>query len=89
MQHMEADLVILDLNLPDGQGLSLLDEMPDGEEKPVIVLTATEFSSGDPRIRQVITKSRTPEHMIVEAVLSAVQQSGTPAGVAVGSAIAS
>ena len=89
MQHMEADLVILDLNLPDGRGLSLLDEMPAGEEKPVIVLTATEFSSGDPRIRQVITKSRTPEHMIVEAVLSAVQQSGTPAGVAVGSAIAS
>lgn len=76
IERYEHDVIILDLQLPDGNGLDLLDRIPAGSRKPVIVLTATEFVDTDPRINRVIVKSRTPEHEIVEIILAMVEQAG-------------
>ncbi len=37
------DLMILDINLPDGSGLALLRERPAGDHTPVLVLTANDL----------------------------------------------
>ena len=37
------DLMILDINLPDGSGLALLRERPAGFRTPVLVLTANDL----------------------------------------------
>ena len=37
------DLMILDINLPDGSGLALLRERPAGDRTPVLVLTANDL----------------------------------------------
>ncbi len=72
VSEFEHDLVILDLQMPDGNGLELLDRIASDHGKPIIVLTATEFVASDPRVSNVIVKSRTPEEEIVEIILAAV-----------------
>jgi len=67
------DLVIIDVQLPDGNGLSVLDDIPPDWNKPVIVLTASEITDADPRVNLVIIKSKTPESQIVETILAAVR----------------
>lgn len=41
--HAGFDLMILDINLPDGSGLALLRERPAGDRTPVLVLTANDL----------------------------------------------
>lgn len=41
--HAGFDLMILDINLPDGSGLALLRERPAGGRTPVLVLTANDL----------------------------------------------
>ncbi len=45
MLHNSFDLVILDLNLPDGNGLELLADIRKSLELPVIVLTANDMET--------------------------------------------
>ncbi len=76
-KHLAAeffDLVIIDIQLPDGDGLSVLDGIPPEWNKPVIVLTATEMVTPDPRVNLVIVKSKTPEEKIVEAIVTAAHE---------------
>jgi len=41
LSHYHTDVILLDLRLPDGDGLSLLKELPQGETRPrVVVMTA-------------------------------------------------
>ena len=56
------DLVILDLGLPDGSGLDLLNELGDeaGRTVPIIVYSAQEMDAAlSDRVEAVLTKSRT------------------------------
>lgn len=45
LEQMEPDLVILDLNLPDGNGLTLLQQLRTHSAVPVILLTANDLES--------------------------------------------
>lgn len=71
------DLILLDLQLPDGNGMDLLDELDLSSGYPVIVLTATENVANDERISVSLVKSRTPEDTIVELILAAAALPGT------------
>ncbi|WP_207867874.1 response regulator [Brevundimonas goettingensis] len=58
----KPDLVVLDLGLPDGSGLELLNELGDGAGHmiPVIVYSAQEMDAAlADRVEAVLTKSRT------------------------------
>jgi PAS domain S-box-containing protein len=76
------DLVILDLALGDGSGLSLLPELNDAEGLPIPVLI---FSAHDAdgavldRVAAVMTKSRTTLPSLAEAVRRLVEQPAAPA----------
>ena len=68
----DFSLVIIDIGLPDGSGLSLIDYMEDkGINVPIVILSADEVPSGlyDNVIASIV-KSRTPENKIVESILS-------------------
>tara|TARA_R110002124_G_scaffold63350_43_gene173554 strand:- start:19114 stop:22917 length:3804 start_codon:yes stop_codon:yes gene_type:complete len=71
LTEQSFDLVLLDLQLPDGNGLDLLDELDQFNGRPVIVLTATETVAADARVRATLVKSRTAESTIVELILAA------------------
>lgn len=45
LREQRIDLMILDINLPDGSGLDLLRELRQREELPVIVLTANDLET--------------------------------------------
>jgi PAS domain S-box-containing protein len=69
-------LVVLDLALPDGNGLSLLEKLPQvaGHPIPVVVLSVTEISRDvQKRVAATLVKSRVSEAHIVQTVLSLVR----------------
>jgi CheY-like chemotaxis protein len=69
-------LVVLDLALPDGNGLSLLEKLPRvaGRPIPVVILSVTEVSRDvQKRVAATLVKSRVSEAHIVQTVLSLVQ----------------
>lgn len=67
-------LVILDIRLPDGDGLSLLEAMTLGTT-PVLILSATEVSREiRPRVALALVKSRVSEAHIVKSILSLLPQ---------------
>ena len=67
-------LVLLDLKLPDGDGLSLLEQLPLSHgSPPVVILSATEVSQEvQRRVAAALVKSRVSEAHIVETILSLV-----------------
>lgn len=67
----EFDLVLLDLNLPDGSGLDLLTEFP--AHIPVIIFSAFDVEPAvAERVVSVLTKSRVREADVARAVLAAL-----------------
>ena len=78
LQGEHFSLVLLDLKLPDGDGLSLLDQLPlsrhgAGAPPPVVILSATEVSQEvQRRVSAALVKSRVSEAHIVETILSLV-----------------
>ena len=45
LKNQEITLVILDLNLPDGNGLELLQEIKETQDLPVVILTANDLET--------------------------------------------
>jgi signal transduction histidine kinase/DNA-binding response OmpR family regulator len=71
------DLAVLDIGLPDGDGVSLLRDMHDctGMPVPVFILSAEEISHNlRQRVAAAMVKSRMSETKIVETILSLVRQ---------------
>ena len=69
------DLVVLDLSLPDGSALELLDRLTalTGHPVPVLILSAHETDETvHAKVKAVLIKSRMSEARIVETILSLV-----------------
>lgn len=66
----DYDLIIVDLNLPDGSGMKVIDALPQDNEKPVVILTAEESQFVHPRAKLHIVKSRMPESKVIAAIAS-------------------
>ncbi|MCD6023631.1 MAG: histidine kinase [Fibrobacteria bacterium] len=71
------DLLVLDVGLPDGSGLSLLEELSGstGRPLPVLILSASEEidESIRKRVAAVLLKSRVSEERVVQTVLDLVR----------------
>jgi len=71
-------LLVLDPGLPDGNGLTLLDEAPHlhTQPLPIIILSVTEVGPEiQQRVTAAIVKSRVSESRIAEIILSALPNS--------------
>jgi PAS domain S-box-containing protein len=78
--HMrEFDLVILDIGMPDGCGLDLLELLPRiGRSPPVLILSASEASADvQSRVSAALVKSQISEEKVIETILSLVQPKST------------
>jgi PAS domain S-box-containing protein len=77
IQSQAFDLIVLDLGLPDGSGLELLEEMKSftGRPVPVLILSADEpDESIRKRVASVLLKSRVSEERVVETVLDLLRK---------------
>ena len=45
LSQKEVDLVLLDLNLPDGDGMDFLTEIRNGRDIPIIIITANNMET--------------------------------------------
>jgi len=74
------DLVVLDLDLPDGSGLSLLERLkglPTGPV-PVLILSASEMDNGiRKKVEAALVKSRLSEERIVQTILNQIRKIGS------------
>lgn len=76
MSEEGPDLVLLDLELPDGNGIELLADLPD--HMPVIIFSAHDVAPDiRDRVGFVMTKSRVREVDVAQAVLGALPRSRT------------
>jgi CheY-like chemotaxis protein len=70
-------LVLLDVILPDGNGLTLVDKLPLAGGKtapPVVILSATEVAQEvHGRVAAALVKSRVSESAIVKTILAVVR----------------
>ena len=75
LQTQPFSLLVLDPGLPDGNGLSLLEEVPHLHPKPlpIIILSVTEVGPEiKHRVSAAIVKSRVSESRIAEIILAAL-----------------
>jgi len=75
LRKMRFDLVVLDLELPDGSGLKLVKTISelDGSSVPIMVLSAIEVSSEvEQTVASVMVKSRATESRIIDKIESLV-----------------
>jgi DNA-binding response OmpR family regulator len=75
LQESTFSLIVLDLSLPDGNGLQLLEKLPEvaGQSIPVVILSVTEVSREvQQRVAASLVKSRVSEAHIVQTILSLV-----------------
>ena len=71
LQTQPFSLLVLDPGLPDGNGLTLIDEVP--QPLPIIILSVTEVGPEiQHRVSAAIVKSRLSESRIAEIILSAL-----------------
>ena len=71
------DLVVLDLDLPDGSGLRLLERLKNapGGPMPVLILSASETDNGvRHKVEAALVKSRLSEERIVETILNQLRK---------------
>jgi PAS domain S-box-containing protein len=81
LRESSFSLLVLDLELPDGNGLSLLEELPalTASPIPVVILSATEVSQEvKQRVAAALVKSRVSEAHIVDTLLSLLPQALSP-----------
>ncbi len=74
------DLIIMDIGLPDGSGLDLLDDIhEDGHSQiPVIIFSAHEVGpSVAARVEAALIKSRTTNEKLVDTVMSLISHGDT------------
>jgi DNA-binding response OmpR family regulator len=77
LRHDRFDLVVLDLDLPDGSGLDLLERLNalTGSPLPVLILSATETTEKTrARVEAALVKSRMSEERIVKTILSVIRK---------------
>jgi len=74
-------VVVLDPGLPDGDGLQLLDELPQfgAAVPPVVILSVSEMSQEiRQRVHAVLVKSRISEARIAEVILEVLSAEWPP-----------
>ena len=71
------DLIILDLNLPDGSGLDLLSMLPEHTSIPVVVFSAEEVGKDvAQQVAAALVKSRTSNEKLLETIKTFVRSGG-------------
>lgn len=81
LERQRPDLVILDLGLPDGQGLDLLPQLTDEEGRtiPVVIYSAQELDHrAAPAVEAVLTKSRMSLSQLARTVRHLTHSGGGP-----------
>jgi PAS domain S-box-containing protein len=75
------DLVLLDLGLPDGAGLDLLEDLrgPEGRAVPVVIFSAEEVGEEmSRRVSAALVKTRTSNQDLLATIRSVLNQRGSP-----------
>jgi PAS domain S-box-containing protein len=78
------DLVVLDIDLPDGSGLELLERLKShpGGPVPVLILSASETDNGiRQKVEAAMVKSRLSEERIVDTILEQIRKASRTQGV--------
>jgi PAS domain S-box-containing protein len=85
LRREEFSLIVLDVGLPDGSGLSLLDHLTELSPRPipVVILSVSEVpQSIQERVAATFVKSRLSEREVVRTVLSLVSEQSEVMGLA-------
>ena len=69
IDRRDFDLIILDLRLPDGSGLSLLEHIKHKDKCPIVVISAYDIPDDiKPLAAACLVKARTPESEMIEII---------------------